>query len=45
MMTSPVDPALPSLGIAVELPVALAVGLLSLWMLLLGLWMLRRTPE
>jgi hypothetical protein len=37
--------ALPSLGIAVELPVALAVSGLSLWMLLLGLWMLRRTAE
>lgn len=37
--------ALPSLGIAVELPVALAVSALSLWMLLLGGWMLRRTAE
>jgi hypothetical protein len=34
--------ALPSLGVPLEVPVAVAVTLLSLWMLALGVWCLRR---
>lgn len=33
--------ALPSLGLPVEVPVALAVSVLSLWMLVCGIWCLR----
>jgi hypothetical protein len=37
--------ALPSLGIAIEVPMALAVSALSLWMLALGAWCLWPIPR
>jgi hypothetical protein len=37
--------ALPSLGIDVHMPVAVAVSMLSLWMLAAGVWLLRAAPR
>ncbi len=37
--------ALPSLGVPVEFPVAVAVSTLSVWMVACGVWLLRHRPQ